>query len=488
MSSDLQDRQPPRRPSNQEHCDEGKGVPACADYAIRVDNLSKCYQVYEKPHDRLKQSICPWLQRLLGKPIKQYYREYWALKDVAFEVKRGETVGIIGRNGAGKSTLLQLVCGTLAPTTGTIKVKGRVAALLELGAGFNPEFTGRENVYMNASILGLSTRQIEARFEQIVAFADIGEFINQPVKTYSSGMYVRLAFAVIAHVDADVLIIDEALAVGDAFFTQKCMRFIRQYQESGGTILFVSHDMGAVTNICQSAVILFGGGQNKAITGPAETLCKQYLSQIYDDPTRHQAVVEQRMVQIPAPSRENDRAPQVLKGTAPEANIYSVSAYREDTEAFGVGGATIVNAGFFDEDEKRLVILTGGQPVCFVVRVRANQDISYLAVGLMLKDRLGQYLYTEGTDPTFRHLQPSLSARDTVDVRFRFTMPILIRGQYTMNIAVAEGRGDDHIQHHWAHDAMIIESISGPVVHGIGGFLNTDIAMNFLPQLQAVVP
>ena len=189
------------------------------DIAIKVQNLSKCYHIYDSPRDRLKQFIAPRLQRLTWQTPKQYFREFWAVKDVSFEIKKGETVGIIGRNGSGKSTLLQMICGTLNPSHGSIETNGRIAALLELGSGFNPEFTGRENVYMNASVLGLSNKEIDERFDDIVAFADIGEFVEQPVKTYSSGMMVRLAFAVIAHVDADILIIDEALAVGDAFFT-----------------------------------------------------------------------------------------------------------------------------------------------------------------------------------------------------------------------------------------------------------------------------
>ncbi len=476
---------PTRTPGQGE--DEGLQKDA-SEYAIRVENLSKCYQIYDKPHDRLKQSLYPRLQRLLGKPPKQYYREFWALKDITFDVKRGETVGIIGRNGAGKSTLLQIICGTLAPTTGAISVNGRVAALLELGAGFNPEFTGRENVYMNASILGLSIKEIEAAYEKVVAFADIGEFINQPVKTYSSGMYVRLAFAVIAHVEADILVIDEALAVGDAFFTQKCMRFIRQYQEDGGTILFVSHDMGAVMNICQSAIVLFGGAQQKAVVGPAEVLCKQYLNQLYDDPGRHRAVAKQRSSPDQSLQCDGHRMPKILKGTAPIMNVYSVSAFRHDAEAFGMRGATVVDAGFFDDSGNRQCTLIGGQPVCLVLSVRVTGTISFPAFGLMLKDRLGQYLYTEGTDSAFQHLQLSLSAGDRVEVAFHFTMPILVRGQYTINVAVAEGLGDDHIQHHWMHDVIIINSIASPVAHGIGGLLNSDITMNFFPRVGGGEP
>src|SRR5687768_13960790 len=199
--------------------DKGKSaISDSSSFAIRVQNVSKCYQIYDAPRDRLKQFVAPRLQRLLGKTPKHYFREFWALKDVSFEIKKGQTVGIIGRNGSGKSTLLQIICGTLSPTNGLIETNGRIAALLELGSGFNPEFTGRENVYMNAAVLGLTKEEIEARYDDILAFADIGEFIDQPVKQYSSGMYVRLAFAVIANVNANVLVIDEALAVGDVFF------------------------------------------------------------------------------------------------------------------------------------------------------------------------------------------------------------------------------------------------------------------------------
>ena len=196
--------------------------------AIRVQDLSKCYEIYVRPQDRLKQSIHPRLQRLVGRNPKSYYREFWALKDVSFEVNKGEAVGIIGRNGAGKSTLLQLVCGTLNPTSGSVEVEGTVAALLELGSGFNPEFTGRENVYLNASMLGLSQAAIDNKFDEIAAFADIGDFLEQPTKTYSSGMLMRLAFAVNTCVDPEILIVDEALGVGDAPFQSKCFKRLRQ--------------------------------------------------------------------------------------------------------------------------------------------------------------------------------------------------------------------------------------------------------------------
>jgi lipopolysaccharide transport system ATP-binding protein len=226
------------------------------DFAIRVSNLSKCYQIYDTPRDRLKQFIAPWVQRVVKHTPKPYFSEFWALRDVSFNIKRGETVGIIGRNGSGKSTLLQLICGTLTPTSGRVETNGRIAALLELGSGFNPEFTGRENVYMNGRILGLSQEEINDCFDDIAAFADIGEFIEQPVKTYSSGMFVRLAFAVQAHIDAQIVIVDEALAVGDVFFRQKCYARLNKLRESGTAILLVSHAMGDIEQFCEYAILL----------------------------------------------------------------------------------------------------------------------------------------------------------------------------------------------------------------------------------------
>jgi lipopolysaccharide transport system ATP-binding protein len=226
---------------------------------IRAHQLSKCYHIYNSPRDRLKQSVVPRLRGLLGRTPRQYYREFWALNDVSFEVKKGEAVGIIGRNGSGKSTLLQILAGTVSPTSGELNVNGRIAALLELGSGFNPEFTGRENVILNGQILGLTQQEITARYEQIVEFADIGEFIDQPLKTYSSGMFLRLAFAVQAHIDASIVIIDEALAVGDVFFRQKCYSRLEQLRNSGAAILLVSHSMPDIEQYCERAVLLDRG-------------------------------------------------------------------------------------------------------------------------------------------------------------------------------------------------------------------------------------
>ena len=239
--------------------------------AIRVSHMSKCYHMYAQPGDRLKQAFASLASQLFGLQTTPYFREFWSLKDVSFEVKKGETLGIIGRNGAGKSTLLQILCGTLTPTSGTVQTYGRVAALLELGAGFNPEFTGRENIVMNASVLGLTDLEIKDRIEDIIAFADIGPFIDQPVKTYSSGMYVRLAFSIATSVDPDILVIDEALSVGDGSFARKSFDRIIALRDAGKTILFCSHSLYQVEAICDRVVWL-DGGQVQVMGEPAKAI------------------------------------------------------------------------------------------------------------------------------------------------------------------------------------------------------------------------
>ena len=242
--------------------------------AIRATGVSKCYHLFDKPQDRLKQAIFPPVRQLLRMSAGNYAREFWALQNISFEVRKGETVGIIGRNGSGKSTLLQIIAGTLDATQGEVKVNGRVAALLELGSGFNPEFTGRENVYMNAAIQGLSKSEIDAKFDDIAAFADIGEFLEQPIKTYSSGMLMRLAFSVNTCLEPDILVVDEALAVGDAPFQSKCYKRLRRLVDDGKSVLFVSHDISTVRSICSRALWLKSG--RAELWGDAKTVSKEY--------------------------------------------------------------------------------------------------------------------------------------------------------------------------------------------------------------------
>ncbi len=266
-----------------------------SDVVITIKNLSKSYQIYEQPRDRLKQFILPSVQRFVGMQPKQYCRDFWALRDISFEVRRGETIGVLGRNGSGKSTLLQMISGTLTPSAGEIAIGGKITALLELGAGFNPEFSGRENVFLNATIFGLTRVQIEQKFEEIAAFADIGEFIEQPVKTYSSGMYARLAFAVATSLDPEILVVDEILSVGDVFFQARCMRKLDEFRERGGTVFFVTHDTYSVERICTRAIVLDKG--RKVFEGAtADAVNVYYKMSREEPPAQAQAVPSGQVV------------------------------------------------------------------------------------------------------------------------------------------------------------------------------------------------
>ncbi len=443
--------------------------------AIRVKEVGKCYHIYSRPRDRLKQFFLPGLRRLIGLSSTDYYNEFWALRDVSFEVRRGQTVGIVGRNGAGKSTLLQLICGTLTPSCGGLDTNGRVAALLELGSGFNPEFTGRENVYLNGAVLGLSSQEIDARFEAIVEFADIGLFIDQSVKTYSSGMMVRLAFAVIAHVDADILVVDEALSVGDVFFQQKCHRFLRNFQAEGGTILFVSHDTGAVTALCDSAILLSREQGYRCKQGDTEEICRIYLNELYQE--RATSIAQSQSPFAPLAVTTPTIGTRLYEGVEQTVNLYRVSDFQSRAESFGVGGAIIQDVWFQDERALRVSEVVGGATVCLCMRVGALTLINAPAFGFMIKDRLGQYVFTEGTNAPFKPHNLVLMAGDTVTVSFSFAMPILIQGEYSLNVAIAQGDDHDHFQHHWIYDAVIIQSLKSRLVHGISGVQNLMISM-----------
>jgi lipopolysaccharide transport system ATP-binding protein len=304
--------------------------------AIRVQGVSKCFQIYQTPFDRLKQFVIPRLQSLFRLATKHYFREFWALKEVSFEIRKGETIAIIGRNGSGKSTLLQIICGTLSPSSGSVEMNGRVAALLELGSGFNPEFTGRENVYMNASILGLTEKEIDSRFDDIAAFADIGEFIEQPVKTYSSGMFVRLAFAVNLMSNPDIMIVDEALAVGDMNFQAKCMTALTRIQERGATVLFVSHDVGAVKSLCSRGIYLEQGSV-KAV-GNAPDVAEQYIKEMREEMNRDNALpnIITQKPNAEAPTFDD-------KNTIDSSDFKFSTAFEKRVAAFryGDGGAKI---------------------------------------------------------------------------------------------------------------------------------------------------
>ena len=441
------------------------------DIAIKVEGLSKCYEIYANPRDRLKQFVLPRLQRLAGQAPKQYFREFWALKDVSFEIKKGETVGIIGRNGSGKSTLLQMICGTLNPTSGSIQTHGRIAALLELGSGFNPEFTGRENVYLSGAVLGLSSEEVDARFDAIAAFADIGDFIEQPVKTYSSGMYVRLAFAVIAHVDAEILVIDEALSVGDAVFSQKCMRFLRKFKEQG-TLIFVSHDMGSVLNLCERAVWLHGGhlrqmGGSKEI---AEAYLQYTLQEVYGQEAKLQALDAQNVV--PTDTDELPKAIPAGADAVPKIDYGSQMRVDENlNEANGwrTGAGEILSVRLEHFIPQPNDVFQGGEMVRMRISAKAYQDMDRPILGFLVRDRLGQDLFGENTLP-FTDLNPRPTlAGSTIESEYVFRLPMLPNGQYVVMASLADGDLHTNVQHHWLHDAMILNVSSSKVRWGLVG-------------------
>ncbi|WP_460418438.1 ABC transporter ATP-binding protein [Pseudomonas sp. microsymbiont 2] len=446
-----------------------------SDIAIRVSGLSKCYHIYEKPHQRLLQMMC--------RGRRSFFQEFWALKDVEFTLKKGETIGIIGRNGSGKSTLLQMICGTLNPTRGELEVNGRVAALLELGAGFNPEFTGRENVYMAASLYGLSKEQIDSRFEDIAAFADIGSFLEQPVKTYSSGMYVRLAFAVVAHVDADILVIDEALSVGDAFFTQKCMRFIRKFREEK-SLIFVSHDTASIINLCDRVVWLDRGVQRR--TGDSKTVCEYYLNDLFSNLSDQASSSDD----IPGP-----RVEKIARVGEPELNwvdqraaFVNASNLRNDIEvfrfepneegAFGGNDARIVDVSLTDSQGGSLSWVVGGEKVALKIEVDTAVDLDRPIVGFFVKDRLGQTLFGDNTFFSYQNRPCAARAGARLTAQFEFFMPWLAKGDYIIQVAVANGTQHEHRQLHWFHEGLVIRSHHDPVSTGIIGIPLTNISLS----------
>lgn len=427
---------------------------------LRVENICKSFAVYKKPIDRLK-------QMLFGRFGKRYYSEFHALNNVSFELRRGECIGIIGRNGAGKSTLLQIITGTLQATSGIGEVHGRVAALLELGSGFNPEFTGRENVYMYAAVLGLSRREIDEKYQSIVEFADIGDFIDQPVKTYSSGMMVRLAFAVVAHVDADILIVDEALSVGDVFFQQKCMRFIHKFKEEH-TILFVSHDTQSVVTLCQKAIYLDHG--NVRMSGPAKEVVESYLQEIYGSSQNISAAAEQAAAAAAECENEAELLPPeddfqdmrlpFLNQTnlRNDLEVFRFSPPSEGGRCFGEGGATITNVQFFGDEGKPLTWIVGGEVVKLRITATLQKDVFSPIIGFTFKNRVGQDIFVDNTYYRMMNTPLDCKAGETLQAEFVFRIPVLPPGQYTVSPAIAEGDMNNHKQLMWVHDAVVLES------------------------------
>lgn len=433
----------------------------CSDSAIQVANLSKCYQIYGQPRDRLKQSIYPRVQRLFGRQPRRYFREFWGLKDVSFEVAKGETVGIVGRNGSGKSTLLQLICGTLNPTEGDIRTNGRIAALLELGAGFNPEFTGRENVYLNAAVLGLDRDETDARFGQIEAFADIGDFIDQPVKTYSSGMVVRLAFAVAINVDPQILVVDEALSVGDELFQRKCFSRIEEIRKSGATILFVSHSGGTVVELCDRAMLL-DGGEKLAIGEPGQ-IVGRYQKLLYAPPEQKTAMREA----IRAEGMESSvlPAPGDLAAQPAEASTLATTVQRmegnfdsglipQSTLEYEPRGAHIQSPVVLTLEGRRVNNLVRGNVYRYCYRVRFTESATNVRFGMMIKTMTGVEVGGAASAPNPGGGLAHVDAGTTWSIEFSFRCS-LNPGVYFLNAgALGELDGAEAFLHRVIDVAM----------------------------------
>ncbi|MEH2273302.1 MAG: ABC transporter ATP-binding protein [Nostoc sp.] len=394
--------------------------------AISLKNVSKCYKRYTRPVDRLKELLLP---------AKSHAQEFWALQDINLEVSKGETVGIIGQNGSGKSTLLQIIAGTLTPTTGKLYVNGRVSALLELGSGFNPEFTGRQNVFFNGQVLGLSRAEIEAKFDKIASFAEIGNFLEHPVKTYSSGMIVRLAFAVVANTEPSILIVDEALAVGDARFQARCMKRIRQLKEQGVTILFVSHDSGNVKMLCNSAVLM-NHGKMLEIGEPKEVV-NHYIALLSSD--NNGLELEQH----------NPEETNFL-----ESNAGFVKNNQQDNYTYRHGNklATINKVIINDLKGREITQIETGKNFQICVVMQAQAEISDLIVGISIKNLMGLVIYGTNT-----HLQkiklPCLNQEQQLIVSFQVPC-YMNKGIYTVTVGIHSEEG---LSYDWIDELVVFE-------------------------------
>lgn len=454
------------------------------DIAISVRNVSKHYLMFKRPEDRLRQMIVPRLQRLAGRTPQHFFQDFAALRGISFDVKRGETVGIIGRNGCGKSTLLQIVCGTLQPSSGNVEINGRIAALLELGAGFNPEFTGRENVFMNAAILGLSHAETEDRFDDITRFADIGEFVDQPVKTYSSGMYVRLAFATAINVEPDILVVDEALSVGDESFQRKCFARIEDIKQRGGTILFVSHAGQTIVQLCDRAMLIDRG--EKILAGRPKTVVSQYQRLVNLSGDEAETVREaikridgkientiildngdkQRRGDVPVDTKRPDRS-------APTTNAYEdwydPSLKPASTVSYEADCAEILDVRFETLDGNRVNNLVTGRRYRYVYTVRALCDATDVTVGMLIKTPQGVELCGANTENVKSHRLPIIRPGEDWTIEFSFDC-MLRPGTYFINAgAMGTIQGERKFLHRLL-DAAVFRVIGAPDVLAYGHF------------------
>jgi len=405
--------------------------------AIKVKNVTKVYHLYDKPQDRFKEALHPFR--------KSYHHDFFATNDISFEIKKGETVGIIGKNGAGKSTLLKMITGVLTPTSGDIQVNGKIASLLELGAGFNPEMTGLENIYLNGTLMGFSHQEMEPKIEAILEFADIGEFIYQPVKVYSSGMFARLAFSVAINVEPDILIVDEALSVGDARFQSKCIRKMEELAEKGITILFVTHDMQTVNKFCKEVVWL-QDGMISQMGEPAKIIENYGSFMAYGLETVREIRQENK--------------PETKQKTK-ELKLIDTS----DLDSFGEKKAVITGAIFVDKNGNPTSLLKQGDYVSFICEFSTTIGLHDVGIGVLFKDTLNNDVLTFNSymyDVPIPTIKEGITTRTTI----KFKVPKLFPKEYVVAVALSEGTQSSHIQQHWIHELTTVNIISKDHIDG----------------------
>ena len=411
--------------------------------AIHTRGVSKCYPIYQRPSDRLKE--------LLTLNHRSYHRNFWALRDVTLEIEKGTTFGVVGENGSGKSTLLQLIAGILQPTEGQMEVSGRVSALLELGSGFNPEFSGRENVFLSGAILGFSRQQIERLYPEIESFAEIGEFINQPVKTYSSGMMVRLAFAVAISVDPDILLVDEALAVGDIYFRQRCMRKIHELQRRGVTIVLVSHSAVDIKSLAQQVAWLDHGKLVEC--GEPDRVVSRYLAAMTERDSEYR--------RHSAPGSQSEQTREKAPVSAPQV----VTTIPHSDGRHGNRAAEILGIAILSEDGEDLALLPQKAPIVVRISVRARDEVAMPIVGFLIRNHLGVEL--AGTNTALEDLElPPFAPGDIYTFDFRIELPELYPAHFSFTPAVANGTVETYDVCDWIENAVTLQAEKGRKVYG----------------------
>ncbi len=445
--------------------------------AISLTNVSKCFKRYNRPVDRLKEILLP------GKSRSE---EFWALRDIELEIPRGQTIGIVGRNGSGKSTLLQIIAGTLTPTTGEVQVNGRVSALLELGSGFNPEFTGRQNVFFNGRLLGLSQKEIEGKFDEIASFADIGDFIDEPVKTYSSGMFVRLAFAVAINVDPEILIVDEALSVGDGVFVHRCMAKIKEFQENNGTILFVSHDLGSVNRLCSNCYWL----NNSRIVekGSPVDVSKSYQAWMYDRINEgiRKKSENSNVLGINTKDINPNLFTEANSDLEPIVNKISASSnqnpftFREylaftNKKRFGTGRCEILSLEILNCEGKTTGFVMPDETLILRTKIISHDQVERPILGIMMFDRLRVDIAGWNTSQ-YKHKLPPFEKGQITYVNFQIKWPHIKSDTYSLEPAVADGSQESHEMLDWIQTPVALQSGVTDLTFGFIRFTDVDIS------------